>query len=180
MSIYKKLAEAREAFHGMNLKKSGKNTFAGYSYFELADFLIPGMKAMRDAGLVSIVSFEGSRAVMRIHEMEGDGMIEIESPRASANLKGCHEIQNLGAEETYQRRYLWMAALEIVEHDAVDASAPVQAAPDSSEALSSIYAADSMDALQQAFTTAYKLYGDTATRKVLTAAKDRRKQELAA
>jgi len=38
----------------------------------------------------------------------------------SAALKGCHEVQNIGAVETYQRRYLWVAALEIVEHDALD------------------------------------------------------------
>ncbi len=40
----------------------------------------------------------------------------------SAALKGCHEVQNVGAVETYQRRYLWVAALEIVEHDAIDSS----------------------------------------------------------
>jgi hypothetical protein len=40
----------------------------------------------------------------------------------SAQLKGCHEVQNIGAVETYQRRYLWVAALEIVEHDALDAT----------------------------------------------------------
>ncbi len=28
----------------------------------------------------------------------------------------------MGAVETYQRRYLWVAALEIVEHDALDAT----------------------------------------------------------
>jgi hypothetical protein len=40
----------------------------------------------------------------------------------SANLKGCHEIQNIGACETYSTRYLWTAALCIVEHDALDAT----------------------------------------------------------
>jgi hypothetical protein len=39
----------------------------------------------------------------------------------SANLKGCHEVQNIGAVETYQRRYLYVTALAIVEHDALDA-----------------------------------------------------------
>jgi hypothetical protein len=39
---------------------------------------------------------------------------------ASANLKGCHEIQNLGAVQTYQRRYLYVLAFEIVEHDVLD------------------------------------------------------------
>ena len=41
---------------------------------------------------------------------------------AKAELKGCHEIQNLGASETYLRRYLYVAAFEIVEHDALDAT----------------------------------------------------------
>ena len=31
-------------------------------------------------------------------------------------------MQNLGAVQTYIRRYLWVAALEIVEHDALDAT----------------------------------------------------------
>jgi len=41
---------------------------------------------------------------------------------ADAHLKGCHPIQNLGAVETYSRRYLYVTALEIVEHDALDAT----------------------------------------------------------
>jgi hypothetical protein len=55
---------------------------------------------------------------------------------AEANLKGTHPIQNLGAVETYQRRYLWMTAMEIVEHDVLDANTgydepvkPVKQAP---------------------------------------------------
>jgi hypothetical protein len=48
--------------------------------------------------------------------------IIIHSPMGSANLKGCHEIQNIGACETYSTRYLWTAALCIVEHDALDAT----------------------------------------------------------
>ena len=40
-------------------------------------------------------------------------------------MKGNQPIQNLGAVETYTRRYLWVAALEIVEHDALDSSKPL-------------------------------------------------------
>lgn len=121
-NIYGKLNAARKEFHGRDLKKSGHNKFAGYKYFELGDFVTAGLECMANAGLCPVVSFEAEQAVMAIHELEGGGSIVISSPRASASLKGCHPIQNLGAEETYQRRYLWMAALEIVEHDAVDAS----------------------------------------------------------
>jgi hypothetical protein len=39
---------------------------------------------------------------------------------AEANLKGCHPIQNLGAVQTYIRRYLWITALEITDNDIVD------------------------------------------------------------
>ena len=52
----------------------------------------------------------------------GEHNIIISSPMGSAALKGCHEVQNIGAVETYQRRYLWVAALEIVEHDVLDAT----------------------------------------------------------
>jgi hypothetical protein len=49
---------------------------------------------------------------------------------AEANLKGAHPIQNLGAVLSYQRRYLWMAALEIVEHDIIDSSPQVETKPE--------------------------------------------------
>lgn len=122
MSIYAKLNAARDEFHTMELKKSGKNTFAGYSYFELGDFVIPAMAVLSKHGLCAFVSFDAELARMVIAETEGDGTITITSPMGGANLKGCHEVQNIGAVETYQRRYLWQAALEIVEHDALDAT----------------------------------------------------------
>jgi hypothetical protein len=45
---------------------------------------------------------------------------------SSAALKGCHEVQNLGAVQTYLRRYLWTNAFEIVEHDSIDSAKPVE------------------------------------------------------
>ena len=123
MSVYKKLNEARAKFHSLQLKKTGHNKFAGYYYFELGDFLIPALTVFREAGLCATVSFEADKASMVIRDVEKpDDCILITSPMGSAALKGCHEVQNIGAVETYQRRYLWVAALEIVEHDALDAT----------------------------------------------------------
>jgi hypothetical protein len=126
LSVYTKLNEAREKFHELKLEKTGHNKFAGYYYFELGDFLIPALKIFNDVGLCAVVSFDKEVATMTIVDvelksptMEG---IRITSPLGSAALKGCHEIQNIGACETYCRRYLWVAALEIVEHDALDAT----------------------------------------------------------
>ena len=124
MSVYTKLNEARFQLHTMKLKKSGKNTFgSGYSYFELADFLVPALQVFKEVGLCAVVSFTADTASMTIVDTEDSSQIVITSPMGSAALRACHEVQNIGAVETYQRRYLWMAALEIVEHDAIDAGA---------------------------------------------------------
>ena len=122
MPIHKKLNEARLAFHSLPLKKSGQNTFAGYKYFELSDFLVPALRIFNDVGLCAVISFSESTASMHIVDVEDGSQVIIHSPMGSANLKGCHEIQNIGACETYSTRYLWTAALCIVEHDALDAT----------------------------------------------------------
>lgn len=126
MKVYQALNAARAEFHTLQLKKTGKNAFAGYSYFELGDFLIPALGVFAKHGLCAYISFGKEVATMRIVAVEDGSSVELTSPMAEANLKGCHPIQNLGAVETYTRRYLWVAALEIVEHDAVDSSKPVE------------------------------------------------------
>jgi len=122
MSVYKKLNDARTMLHSQPLKKSGRNTFAGYDYFELSDFLIPSLTAFEAVGLCAVISFTSDIATMRIVDVETGEHIEITSPMGSAALKGCHEVQNIGAVETYQRRYLWTTAMEIVERDALEAT----------------------------------------------------------
>lgn len=124
MSVYRKLNEARQKFHAIKLEKTGHNKFSGYYYFTLADFLVPALKVFNDVGLCAVVSFDADRAQMTIRDIDKpEDFILIQSPMGSAELKGCHVVQNIGAVETYQRRYLWCAALEIVEHDALDMTA---------------------------------------------------------
>lgn len=113
----------------MELKKSGENKFAGYRYFELGDFLPQTMQIFHDLKLASVVSFTEEVATLTILDVEDNSQILITSPMAQANLKGAHPIQNLGAVESYQRRYLWLAAMEIVENDIIDSSEPVKQVP---------------------------------------------------
>jgi hypothetical protein len=127
MNVYQKLNAARQRLHSMQLKKSGYNSFAKYSYFELGDFLIPSLGIFNELGLCATISFGTDVATMRVINIDKpDEVIEFTSPMAPAELKGCHPIQNLGAVETYTRRYLWVAAMEIVEHDAIDSSEPIK------------------------------------------------------
>jgi hypothetical protein len=127
MNVYQKLNDARHKFHNTEIKKSGHNKFAGYKYFELGDFIVPALSIFDEVGLTSIISFGKESADMRIiNTNKPEEMIVIGSPMSEANLKGCHPVQNLGAVQTYIRRYLWVAALEIVEHDALDSSKPIE------------------------------------------------------
>lgn len=121
MSVYKKLQDARIKLQNTALKKSGHNKFAGYYYFELGDFLPAIQKICSDMGLCGVVSFNHEMAFLQIIDVEDGTSIMFTSPMSSAALKGCHDVQNLGAVQTYLRRYLWVNAFEIVEHDALDA-----------------------------------------------------------
>ena len=129
MTVHKKLMHARIKLQGMELRKSGENKFAGYKYFELGDFLPQTMQIFDTIGLASVVSFDNEYARLCIVDTDDNSTITITSPMADANLKGAHPIQNLGAVESYQRRYLWLAAMEIVEHDIIDASAGAEPPP---------------------------------------------------
>jgi hypothetical protein len=122
MKVFKKLSEARVALQSRELTKSGHNKFAGYKYFELGDFLPAIQEIFNTVGLVDVISFTDEVATMTIYAHEDGSSVTFTSPMGSASLKGCHEVQNIGAVETYQRRYLYTVAMAVSEHDALDAT----------------------------------------------------------
>ena len=129
MSVHKKLMQARITLQNTAMKKSGRNTFANYSYFELGDFIQPINQIFNELNLCGVVSFGNELATLTITDIDDNSTILITSPMSEAALKGCHAVQNLGAVQTYIRRYLWVAAMEIVEHDALDSSKPLEDKP---------------------------------------------------
>lgn len=121
-NIYSKMQKARCEFQEKPLKKSGHNKFAGYHYFELGDFLPTINSLLEKYNLCSNISFDNDMATLTIVNAENtDEKLVFTSPMSNANLKGCHDVQNLGAVQTYLRRYLWVNAFEIVESDGLDA-----------------------------------------------------------
>jgi len=175
--VYTKLMEARLTLQNMTLTKSGHNKFAGYKYFELGDFIPAIQKIFANLGLCGVISYTQDMATLTIMDMEDNSKIEITSPMSSAALKGCHEVQNLGAVQTYIRRYLWVTAMEIVEHDAIDSSPGA----DVEVAVKAIQSATDLDSLKAHFSSAVKLFkGDTEAFAKVNAAKDARKAELLA
>lgn len=123
MNLYEKYHLAKVAIASAHLKKSGKNTYAGYDYYELGDILPAIIKACAEYKITCMVSFYECRADLTIVDMEKpEDKIVFTSPMSTANLKGCHPVQNLGAVQSYIRRYLYMAAFEITDGDALDAT----------------------------------------------------------
>jgi hypothetical protein len=115
--------QARIELQKRSLKKTGRNEFSKYNYFELEDFLPTVQEIFNSVGLCGIISYASDRAVLTIIDTDPDGgCLEVTSPMAEANLKGATPIQNLGAVHTYLRRYLWVTAMELVEHDVVEES----------------------------------------------------------
>jgi hypothetical protein len=120
--VYQKLQTARVKLQGVKLEKSGHNKFAGYRYFELADFLPTVNNIFAELGLAHTLEFTDTLASMYVIDTENGGHAKFTCPMANAELKGCHPVQNLGASITYITRYLLVMALAICEHDALDAT----------------------------------------------------------
>ena len=184
LSVYAKLADARRMMRSRTLKKSGHNKFAGYNYFELGDFLHPALEIFDQLGLISIVSFTKEQAELCVVDIEGGGEIIFTCPFGSAALKGCHEVQNMGACQTYNRRYLYTLALELLEHDALDSttgSGNIETIDVSMmiDHLAAIEAASTIEELKDVYTTAYSACGSDKTwQKKMIDAKEKRKGAL--
>jgi len=124
MSVYRKLQAVRYELSKLNLKKSGKNKFAGFEYFELGDFMPTAHKLMDAAGICGVFNINTAVTTLDIFDNEPNGgSVQFSSPTVMAeNAKG-QPIQSLGSTHTYMRRYMWLIALELSEHDEVDAVA---------------------------------------------------------
>lgn len=125
MSIYAKLAQARVKLQKENLKKTGNNR--SFKYFELKDFLPRVNEIFEELKMCAVVRYSSELATLTIYDCEKDESIEFTSPMVQKALPSGTEIQNLGAIQTYQRRYLYLTALEIVEDDLVDSMPPEKA-----------------------------------------------------
>lgn len=133
MSALRKLMAVRMALQAIQIKPTGRNTFAKYDYLQLDDFLPMAQKFCSEHGLCGVCSFTADTATLTITDLDNEtSKVVLTSPMGSAELKGCHEVQNIGAVQTYQRRYLWVSALELVEHDALD-SGPGKATDNASK-----------------------------------------------
>lgn len=114
-----KLNKARMMMQGKGLKMNGVNDFAKYKFFELRDIL-PASNEICEAINATIYCQFDDKAHLFFCDCESGGVIEFTLPMSSASLKGCHEVQNLGAVQTYLKRYLYQNCYELQECDALE------------------------------------------------------------
>ena len=143
-NVYQKLLEARVLFMEEDVKKSGKNMNMSYKYFELQDIVPVATPIFQKVGLLPVTTFTDEVALMTIIDVDNPSdcinfsspMREIAPIVSKSGSEVTNAIQRLGSVETYQRRYLYMVALDIVESDSIEpmtgsapAPAPKPAAP---------------------------------------------------
>lgn len=120
-TVYTKLAKARKAFKNSNVKKSGENKFQGYKYFELSDILNAVTDINESIGLATVETVTAEKATLTVvNSTKPEETIVFEVPMSTAELKGCHPVQQLGAAITYIRRYLYQNAYSVSEPDQLD------------------------------------------------------------
>ena len=127
-NVYQKLLKARATFLKSEVTKSGKNMQLAFKYFELDDIVPIATRIFEDIGLISLVSFENDKAIMRILNTDNpDETVSFTAPFpvlepivSNSGKKATNEMQALGSSITYMRRYLYMIALDICEADEID------------------------------------------------------------
>lgn len=142
--VHAKLQAARIALMEKGLKKSGKNTFANFDFFQLVDFLPEAQKLFTKLGLTTNFTL-APRVIAYSETQQGEVIrrepiikdiarliitdietkeIEIFEMEAAPVQIGNNTKQNIyqaaGGRSTYYKRYLYRDALEIEESDESD------------------------------------------------------------
>ncbi|MFR3182163.1 MAG: ERF family protein [Clostridia bacterium] len=142
INIYKKIQKVKKELSERELKKSGKNTFSGFEYYELGDFMPSIIELCDKYGLFTKIDFVDNKDIkyvdientyvkeeVKVGEVAKLTIINIDNPEEievytcdvkELSLKGANSIQNYGGVQTYLRRYLYMNAFDIVEADTFD------------------------------------------------------------
>ena len=127
-NVYQKLMDARIRFMDAGVKKHGKHMYLKYKYFTLDDIVPVAERIFHDLGLIPMFNFalphegESGNAMLEIRDMtEPEQVLTFNVPMPQmGKMDQITPVQELGANITYLRRYLYMLALDITEVDITD------------------------------------------------------------
>lgn len=128
------IIKIRVELQNSKIKKSGKNKFAGFSYYELADFLPKLNELMLKEGIndrfyitneyASLELIKGEEKQeytipFKIFETPVNTKIDNKTGEVK-KVKSMQDIQYLGALNTYYKRYLYLNAFGITDGEVID------------------------------------------------------------
>ena len=120
-NLLNKVVKIRSKVSSANLKKSGKNKHSGFQYYELSDFLPTVVKLEESFKLVSVFdNLNDDEATLVIYDLESDDKLVLKTKIADVVVTGMIDIQRLGSQHTYIKRYLYYNYLNLTENDTVD------------------------------------------------------------
>lgn len=124
MNVWQKLLASRMDFLKQKVKQSGVNLHAEFTYFELKDIVPVATDIFAKYNCVFLTTFPEGKAVgklVNLDNIEEIITVEFEARSIAEPAKfRMNEVQGLGAEITYMRRYLYFLILDIVVADDFD------------------------------------------------------------
>lgn len=132
-NLNESIISIRVKLQNSKLKKSGKNKFAGFDYFELKDFLPKLNELMLEEGVNDLFTIIDNLVTLTLIKGEERQTYQMpftiyETPvniRQDKNgeireVKSMQDIQYLGALNTYYKRYLYLNAFGITDGEIID------------------------------------------------------------
>lgn len=124
-NLNESIIEIRVELQNSKIKKSGKNKFAGFDYFELADFLPRLNELMQKEGIndnFKITNDIASLTLIKGEEKQEYTMpfVMFATPLNKSGQPSMQDIQYLGALNTYYKRYLYLNAFGITDGEVID------------------------------------------------------------
>ena len=124
-NLNESIIKIRVDLQNSKLKKSGKNKFAGFDYFELADFLPRLNELMLQEGINDRFYIKDDYATLELQKGEEKQeytmpFVMFEVPMNKGGIPSMQKIQYLGALNTYYKRYLYLNAFGITDGEIID------------------------------------------------------------
>lgn len=124
-NLNESIIKIRVDLQNSKLKKSGKNKFAGFDYFELADFLPRLNELMLQEGINDRFYIKDDYATLELQKGEEINIytmpfVMFEVPMNKGGIPSMQKIQYLGALNTYYKRYLYLNAFGITDGEIID------------------------------------------------------------
>ena len=121
MTIYEKLAKAKQQIANTKMEKAGKNSFSNYEYFTPEQVAMLVQKACDDNGLITLFSLKrnefGEYGVLTVIDVAEGWEITVEWATAIPEIKATNVAQQIWGCMTYTERYLKMSLFWIIENN---------------------------------------------------------------